>query len=52
MKFTKDLVGKDTMAKVNKVADQIKAGKLKVPATPADLTAYLSKLSTASKPSK
>lgn len=50
MRFTKDIVGKDNLAKVAKIADQIKAGKLKVPSTPEQLTVYLSKLNTAAGP--
>lgn len=53
MKYTKDIVGKDVIGKVTKIADQIKKGTIKVPSTPEDLTAYLSKLSTtAAQPKK
>jgi len=44
MKFTKNLIPKDALAKVNKEADEIKNGTLKVPATPDALTAYIAGL--------
>lgn len=47
MRFTKNIVGKDTMSKEAKIEDQIKKGTLVVPSTPDQLTAYLSKLAAA-----
>ncbi|HVT10874.1 MAG TPA: BMP family ABC transporter substrate-binding protein [Fimbriimonadaceae bacterium] len=47
MKYTKKLLPKDALAKVNKVAEEIKKGKVKVPSTPEQLTAYLTALTAA-----
>jgi basic membrane protein A len=44
--YTKDLIGKETLAKVAKMADAIKKGTLKVPSTAETLAAYLKALGT------
>jgi basic membrane protein A and related proteins len=51
MKFTKSIVGKDTLAKVAKLSDQIKKGTLVVPSSEEQLSAYLTKLSATPAPS-
>ena len=48
MKYTKKLLPKDAMTMLNKQADLIKSGKINVPATPDQLTAYLAALNSAS----
>lgn len=50
MKFTKDVIGKDAISKVNKEAEAIKSGKLKVPSTPDALAKYLTDLAAAPAP--
>ena len=44
LKFTKDKIGPDNLAKVDAVAEKIKSGNLKVPTTKDELTAYLATL--------
>lgn len=44
MTYTKKLIGKDALGKVEAQANLIKAGKLKPPATEEELAAYLAKL--------
>jgi basic membrane protein A len=39
--YTKDVIGKETLARVAKIAESIKKGTLKVPSTPDTLAAYL-----------
>ncbi len=43
MKYTKDKVGADRLAKVKAISDDIAAGKIKVPATEEELKTFLSK---------
>lgn len=50
MRFTKKLIPKDAMTKVNKVADEIKKGSLKVPSTDEQLTAYITSLTATPSP--
>lgn len=40
MKYTKDLIGKEKIDKVNAAAEEIKAGKIKVPTTKSELDSY------------
>lgn len=44
MTYTKKLIGKDALGKIEAQANLIKAGKLKPPATPEELAAYMAKL--------
>jgi len=44
MKFTKDVIGAENLAKVDAVKAKIVSGELKVPSTPEELTTYLASL--------
>ncbi len=52
MRFTKDKIGKANIAQVMKMADQIKTGKIKVPATEDQYNAYAASLTTAAPTAK
>lgn len=44
MKFTKDKIGPEKLAKVNEIAEKIKSGEIKVPASKGELETYLASL--------